>query len=95
MSNRKIATGCTITIRHTSETLEAHVELDDGLKPSPGDRVIVHGASVTVPFGESASIRRLATLIRATPLQKLWVRLKSRLEVTELYEVSFTPGRLR
>lgn len=77
------------------ETLEAHVELDGDVQPTVGDRVVVHGAAVQVPFGESVTIRRQATIIRAHALQKLWTKLKSFFELTELYEVSFSPGRLK
>lgn len=90
-----ITAPCTIKVRHTMETLEAHVELDGNLQPTIGDRVFVHGAAVQVPFGESVTIRRDATLIRAGALKKLWIKLKSRFELTELYEVSFSPGRLK
>lgn len=85
---------CTITVHHNDETLEAHVELADGVQPDLGDRIRVHGSSVSVPFGESISITRMATVTRANALEKLWVRLKSRFELTELYEVSFSTGRL-
>jgi len=93
-SIRRFTISCTITVKHTDETLEAHVELDGDVQPTLGDRVVVHGASVTVPFGESITIRRNATVTRANIFEKLWLRLKSQFELTELYEVSFSPGRL-
>ena len=86
---------CTIQITHTWETLEAHVELSDGEQPGTGDQITVHGAAVQVPFGESITIHREATLRRAGPLEKLWVRFKSMFEITELYEVNFTPEMLK
>lgn len=95
MAPRTITAPCTITVRHTSEFLEAHVELEGDAKPSTGDRVLVHGDAVRVAFGESVTIRRQATLIRAGLLQRLWVRLMSRLHLTELYEVSFSSMRLK
>ncbi len=91
---RHFTVPCTITVKHTTETLEAHVELDGGVQPTLGDRIVVHGRSVTVSFGESVSIRRNATVTRANFLEKLWLRLKSQFELTELYEVSFSPRRL-
>ncbi|MFN4225909.1 MAG: hypothetical protein ACK4HR_06285 [Hyphomonas sp.] len=92
--SRSITVPCTIRIEHTYESLEAHVELDGGLEPGIGDRVLVHGAPVSVPFGRSLILRREATLTRATFLERAFVRLKSMFELTELYEVSFTDGRL-
>ncbi|MHA7871547.1 MAG: hypothetical protein ACX939_04275 [Hyphococcus sp.] len=91
---RRFTIGCTISVEHTGDSLEAHVDLDGDITPGVGDRIIVHGRSVTVPFGEKITIRRNATVTRANALQRLWVRLKSRFELTELYEVSFSPGRL-
>lgn len=95
MTRKSITTPCTITVNHTMESLEAHVELGDGVEPGVGDRVLVHGAPVQVSFGESTTIRREATIIRANALQKLWIKFKSLFELTELYEVSFTAGRLK
>ena len=91
---RRLATGCTITVEHTGDSLEAHVDLDGGVKPGVGDRVEVHGRAVTVPFGERVVLRREATLVRAGLLERLWIKLKSRFAVTELFEVTFTPERL-
>ena len=91
---RQFSIGCTIRVHHTMETLEAHVELDNGVMPTLGDRIIVDGNAVCVPYGESLTLRRRATVVRANMFEKLWMRLKSQFELTELYEVSFLPGRL-
>lgn len=91
---REFTVGCTITVSHTWESLEAHVELDGDVKTEIGDRITVHGAAVAVPFGETIQIERLATVRRASSLQKLWTRITAFFELTELYEVSFSPGRL-
>jgi len=87
-------TGCTVSVMHTNETLEAHVELDNNLQPEIGDKITVHGAPVQIEFGESIRLQRGATLPRASIFDKLWVRLKSMMLLTELYEVSFSPTRL-
>lgn len=92
-SPRRFDIPCTITVKHTEETLEAHVELEGGVKPALGDRIRVHGDSVAVPFGDEITIRRMATVTRANLFEQLWVRIKSRFELTELYEVSFSSGR--
>ncbi len=91
---RQITVPCTITIAHDADNLEAHVELDGGLEPEFGDRVLVHGDAVKLAFGERMVLRREATLTRASTLEKLIVLAKSRFELTELYEISFSGRRL-
>lgn len=88
---KAITTMCTVTVRHTEETLEAHVELDDGLLPATGDKVTVFGEPVRVEYGSTVTLRRDARLIRGSILDKGWMRFKSLFDVTELYEVSFSP----
>lgn len=87
-------TQCTIDIEHSEDYLHAHVELDDQSDLQPGDRVTVHGAPIHVNFGQRLTLRRPATVERATWLERQWTRLTARFELTELYEVSFTPRRL-
>lgn len=86
-------TMCTIEIEHSEESLHAHVELDGAPVLSPGDRVRVHGAPIHVTFGDRLRLRRPATITRASRLERAWTRLIARLELTELFEVSFTPRR--
>lgn len=83
---------CTVEIEQTAESLHAHVELE-GVAAEPGDEVIVHGAPGRIPFGEKMTIRCRATLVRAGPWQRLKARYEGYLELTELFEVSFSPGR--
>jgi uncharacterized Zn finger protein len=87
---RRFDVGCTIEVSHTFESLHAHVELDGDIKIYPGDEVIVHGAPVKVPYGETASIRRTATVVRAGPLERMWTKATGRLEMMELLEFSFS-----
>ncbi len=94
LNPRRFTVPCTITVEHSNETLEAHVELDNGVLPTIGDRIRVHGDPVAVAFGETIVLRRNATVVRATALEKAWVRFRSMFEMTELYEVSFSPGRV-
>lgn len=88
--SRRFDVGCTIEVSHTFESLHAHVELDGNIEIYPGDEVIVHGAPVKVPYGETARIRRTATVIRASALERLWTRLTGRFEMMELLEFSFS-----
>ncbi|MEO0883606.1 MAG: hypothetical protein AAFY34_12895 [Pseudomonadota bacterium] len=84
---------CTVTVIHTWETLEAHVELDGGEDLAIGDRVLVHGDAVRLPpFGEKLVVRRWATVSQAGFLEKIWIRIQSFFELTELFEVSFSEG---
>jgi hypothetical protein len=85
---------CTIEIEHTERSLHAHVELDGDIALQPGDRVRVHGDPIKVKFGQTLVLRRDATVERAGWLERQWTRLSARFELSELYEVSFTPGRL-
>lgn len=93
-SRRTEVTACTIEIEHSERSLHAHVELDGAPALGPGDRVLVHGDPIRVRFGQKLVMRRDATVQRAGWLERQWTRLASRLELTELYEVSFTSGRL-
>lgn len=92
--SRRFDIPCRIEVRHGADFLAAHLHLPDGVLLHPGDRVRVHGSAVRVPFGQSATIDRTATVTRAGPLARAWTRLKGHFEMTELYEVSFSGGRL-
>lgn len=87
-------TPCRIEIENSHEHFHAHVELAGGVAINPGDKVRVHGEPIVIPFGESASFDRIATVERATAIERLWTRFAGHFEMTELYEVSFSPGRL-
>ena len=85
---------CTIEIEHSASSLHAHVELDGEIALGPGDRVRVHGAPIRMVFGERLVLRRDATVERAGWLERQWTRFSARFGLSELYEVSFSPGRL-
>jgi hypothetical protein len=89
-----LATGCTIEIAHTSDSLAAHVTLDSDVALGPGDKVTVHGAPVRVRFGETMVIRRAATVRFANAFERAWTKWRARFDLAELYEVSFSPERL-
>ena len=93
LTRRHINVACNVEIANTAEALHAHVFLN-GLEVEAGDSVLVHNAPTDVAFGESLSCDRRATVSRASWLDKLWVRVSSRFELTTLYEVSFSPDRL-
>lgn len=85
---------CTVEIEQTPETLHAHVVLDGDIQIQPGDEVTVHDAPTGVNFGERLVVRRTATVVRGSPLDRLRARIEGYLELTELYEVSFSDGRV-
>jgi hypothetical protein len=89
----RFETPCTIEVEQSHDWFHAHVELDGPVEIAAGDRVHVHGEPIRVAFGERLVERRHATVERAGRLMRAWTRLAARFELTELYEVSFTPRR--
>lgn len=83
---------CTIDLEQTPDSLHAYVDLD-GVAPGPGDEILVHDAPSRLAFGDKTVLERRATLRRAGPLQRLWAHVAGYIELTELYEVSFSDGR--
>ncbi len=86
--------GCLIEINHTPERFGAHVHLDGNPELGPGDRVRVYGEPIDVVPGVEMTVRRRARIERATALGRAWTRFRGNFEVSELYEVSFTSGRV-
>jgi hypothetical protein len=85
---------CTINVVNTFEFLGAHVELDGDTKVHPGDEVLVHGSEIRVPYGESRTERRQATIKRASWLERKWTKLTGDMEYMELLEFSFSGEKL-
>jgi hypothetical protein len=92
---RSFDTPCTITVEQSPDHFHAHVELADNVEIQPGDKVRVHGAPIQIAFGQSVVFERLATVTRASALERRLTRLAAYFDLKELYEVSFTPGRVR
>jgi hypothetical protein len=90
---RTIELPCTVDLEQTVESLHAYVEIE-GIEIRAGDRVVVHDAPTQVGFGERLVCARRATVVRANFLGGMLARLKGYLELTELYEVSFSNGRV-
>ncbi|WP_375457008.1 hypothetical protein [uncultured Methylobacterium sp.] len=90
---RTVEVPCTVEIEQTPESLHAHVSLDADFEIEPGDEVRVHDAPTSVPYGERLVVRRTATVTRAGRIERLWTKLAGHLELTELYEVSFSERR--
>lgn len=89
MTRRRFQSGCLVEVVNRFESLGAHVQLDGDVALEPGDRVLVHGPPIVVPYGESHSERRTATVTRAGPLRAFWARHVAQWDLTSLYEVGF------
>lgn len=94
MSTRSFDIPCRIEIEQSEEHFHAHVELEGDVPIYPGDKVRVHGAPVRVAFGQSVVFDRVATVTRAGPLERAWTKVIAYFDLRELYEVSFSPGRI-
>lgn len=81
---------CTVEVSHRFESLHAHVRFDNGAVVHPGDEVLVHGKPVIAAYGEVITEQRIATITRATALERLWTRLTGDFGFMELCEFSFS-----
>lgn len=85
---------CTVEINNTFEQLGAHVRFNGGEVVYPGDEVLVHGAPISIPYGECQSFERRATIKRASLAERAWTRWTGDFEFMELCEFSFTERAL-
>ena len=81
---------CTVEISHKFESLHAHVKFNNGAVIFPGDEGQVQGPEIMAPYGEIVSEDRIATITRASGLERLWTRMTGDLEFMELCEFSFS-----
>lgn len=81
---------CTVEISHCFESLHAHVKFNNGAVINPGDEVQVHGAEIMAPYGEVVIEDRMATITRASGLERIWTRWTGDFEFIELCEFSFS-----
>lgn len=95
MRRTRFDTPCTIELEHSDAQLCAHVDLAGGIAIGPGDRVRVHGAPISIGFGERRVVERMATVERAGAVERLWTKFAGHFEMTELYEVSFSDRTMR
>lgn len=86
---------CTITVEQSPEHFHAHVELPDSILMEAGDKVRVHGAPISIPFGSRKVFERKATITRAGPVKRALTRVAAYFDLAELYEVSFNAGRIK
>jgi hypothetical protein len=93
LSRQMFELPCTVEIENTPESLHAHVVIDGDFAVEPGDEVQVIDAPSHPPYGGKIVVRRTARVTRASAVERLWTRLVGNLELTELYDVSFTERR--
>lgn len=84
---------CRVDLEHTIDSLHAHVDLEDETPIGPGDQVLINGDPIDIAYGEKRVIDRVATITRGGWYDRVWARVAGGMEVTELFDVSFTPGR--
>jgi uncharacterized Zn finger protein len=81
---------CTVEVSHRFESLHAHVRFNNGAVIYPGDEVQVEGPEIMAPYGAIVTEDRIATIVRASAVERLWTRLTGDLEAMELCEFSFS-----
>ena len=81
---------CTVEVSHCFDSLHAHLRFDNGAVVYPGDEVKVNGPEIMAPFGKVVIEQRIATIVRASRLERLWTRMTGDFEVMELCEFSFS-----
>jgi uncharacterized Zn finger protein len=85
---------CTVEVSHRFESLHAHVRFNNGAVVHPGDEVLVHGAPVVAAWGQVVIEDRMATITRASRLERWWTRATGDFDFMELCEFSFSEERL-
>ena len=95
LASHSFETPCKITVEQSPEHFHAHVELAGEIAMEPGDKVRVHGAPISIPFGSREVFERRATVTRASPLARALTKLAAYFDLAELYEVSFNAGRIK
>jgi hypothetical protein len=80
---------CTLDLEHTSNSLHAHVAIV-GCELGPGDSVVLSNVDHRLRFGEQRSVAAVATVTRAGWLRRQWFKAVSMMQLTSLYDVSFS-----
>lgn len=83
-------TPCRVEVELSDAACRANVVLASDYEVGPGDRVRVHGAPISIGFGERRIVDRIATVERASTVERLWTKFAGHFDMAELYEVSFT-----
>jgi hypothetical protein len=89
-ARRQFDVECVVEIEQTHDSFHAHA-IPRGVTIRPGDSVQIHGAPTAIPFGACMTINCRATVTRANWATRLWTQMVGLLELTDLYEVGFSP----
>lgn len=87
---RRTKLPCTVEVSHRFEQLGAEVHLPEGVEVGPGDRVEVHGRSISVPYGQVVVEDRTCTFVQVPRWESAWVKATGDRACLELLDVSFT-----
>lgn len=83
---------CAVDIEKSAESFHAHA-VPEGIEIRPGDEVTVYGVPTRIGFGQRVTMRCRASVARAGWFARRWTMLSALLEISELYEVGFSPRR--
>lgn len=92
-ARRKVEVPCRIEVENTFDSLHAHVDLARENDMQPGDEVLVHGDDIHADYGESFTLERRATVIRAGWMERAFTRVFGNFEFMELLDISFSDRR--
>ncbi|SFJ85654.1 hypothetical protein [Jannaschia pohangensis] len=90
MTRTRETAPCRVTISHRFEELSAHVKFLNGAVVNPGDTVQVEGPEIMAAYGEVVEEDRIATITRASAIERFWTRQTGDFEFMELCEFSFS-----
>lgn len=93
IGRRQFEFPCSVEIENTPESLHAHVDIESDFVVEPGDEIQVIDAPQLPAFGDKIFVRRRAVVTHAGVIERIWTRLIGNVELTELYDVSFTERR--
>ena len=92
LGRKRVEIRCAVDIEKTPESFHAYA-IPQGIDIRPGDILTMHDVPAAVVFGERIVCECRATVQRAGPIERLWTRIAGFAELTELYEVGFSPWR--
>ena len=84
---------CRIAVERTNDHFCAHTLYSGGPAFEAGDSVRVSGPVITAETGDRFIEKRTAHVRRAGPIRRALVKLIAILEISGLYEVSFSGRR--
>jgi hypothetical protein len=87
-SRESVEVDCMVEIEQTGRYFQAHAA-PENIDLRPGDSVLVHDAPASIAFGQRLSCARRATVTRAGPILRAWVRFTSFFALADLFEVGF------